>query len=332
MKTVIDFFGCSFTQFAQYPYSIPSDKFDIGLYSFHSHNTKPLSSFLDFDLAYNSNENYEVNNYGRGSFGNFTICNVLENKTKKLNKENNNVAVVQLSAILRNEQSWETIKQENKYYIKTDDVFTIDFDRVKPDYICDVMNINKFYSNHFSNLEKMIHLLEQNYTKFIIFFGWDVATIDFLKIFENWKYKNLINSYEYEYKLDSSQYFENNLNYDTNTKLYKGVLGGLLDYGSNKLEEQFRYVGGRVNDHHPSYFTNKIFYSDVIRNFVSNSTNLNFDKLYFTEKEVIEFEEFLKELLVKKAKGNEWENYEYHDLQKETIMYIRKHILNNKTI
>ena len=72
----------------EYPYSIPSDKFDIGLYSFHSHNTKPLSSFLDFDLAYNSNENYEVNNYGKGSFGNFTICNVLENKTKKLNKEN----------------------------------------------------------------------------------------------------------------------------------------------------------------------------------------------------------------------------------------------------
>lgn len=332
MKTVIDFFGCSFTQFAQYPIPISSDKFDIQLYSFHSHNTKPLSSFLDFDLTYNSNENYEVNNYGRGSFGNFTICNVLENKTKKLNKEDNNIAIVQLSAILRNESSWETIKQENKHYVKTDDVFTIDFDRVKPDYICDVMNINEFYSNHFSNLEKMIHLLEKNYTKFIIFFGWDIATIDFLKIFENWEYKNLINSYEYEYRLDSSQYFENSLNYDTNTKLYKGVVGGLLDYGSNKLEEQFRYVGGKVNDHHPSYFTNKIFYSDIIRNFVASSTNLNFDKSYFTEKDVIQFEEFLKELLVKKAKGSEWQDYEYPDLQRETINYIRKNILNNKII
>ena len=73
MKTVIDFFGCSFTQFPKYPYQIPTDKFDVELYSMHSHNTKTLSSFLDFDLAYNLNTNYEVNNYGLGSFGNFTI-------------------------------------------------------------------------------------------------------------------------------------------------------------------------------------------------------------------------------------------------------------------
>lgn len=332
MKTVIDFFGCSFTQFLDYPYPIPNDKLDIELYSIHSQMTKTLSSFLDFDLAYNSNKDYEVNNYGRGSFGNFTICNVLENKTKKLNKENNNIAVVQLSAILRNEHSWETIKKENKHHIKNDDVFDIDFDRVKPDYICEVTDITKFYSIHISNLNKMIELLKENYQRFIIFFGWDITTNDFCKLFDKWEHRNLIQTYPYEYTLSKSEYFENQRNYDTNTNLYKGETGGLLEYSSNSLEEKFRYVGGKANDHHPSYFANKIFYLDILRNFISTETDLNFDKSYFVENSVIKFEEFLKELLVKKARGNEWEDYEYPDLQRECINYIRGNILNNKIV
>ena len=84
--TNIDFFGCSFTEFLEYPYEIPKGIIDLQLYSMHSHNTKTLSSFLEFDLAYNKNSNYVVNNYGKGSFGNFTICNVIENKIKKLDK------------------------------------------------------------------------------------------------------------------------------------------------------------------------------------------------------------------------------------------------------
>jgi hypothetical protein len=327
MKTVIDFFGCSFTQFPKYPYSIPTDKFDVELYSMHSHNTKTLSSFLDFDLVYNSNSNYEVNNYGLGSFGNFTICNVIENKTRKIDKKDNNIAVVQLSAILRNERSWDTIKKENVHHIKNSDVFNIDFDRVKPDYICSRPNMNLFYLSHISNLEKMMELLKENYTKFIVFFGWDIATDDFLEILNHWKYRDLINTYPYEYSLSSNEYFENESNYNSDTKIYKGVSGGLLEYSSNKLEEQFRYVGGKANDHHPSYFSNKIFYNEILREFLIKETDLRFDKTYFTEEQIVKFEEFLKELLVKKAAGNEWENYEYSDLQRETINHIRQHIL-----
>jgi hypothetical protein len=101
----------------------------------------------------------------------------------------------------------------------------------------------------------------------------------------------------------------------------------LLEYSSNKLEEQFRYVGGKSKDHHPSYFSNKIFYNEILREFLIEQTDLSFDNTYFTEDSIIKFEEFLKELLVKKAEGNEWENYEYSDLQRETINYIRQYIL-----
>ncbi len=59
--TNIDFFGCSFTQCINYPYQPPKGIIDLELYSMHSNNTKTLSSFLDFDLAYNNNSDYEVN-------------------------------------------------------------------------------------------------------------------------------------------------------------------------------------------------------------------------------------------------------------------------------
>jgi len=137
----------------------------------------------------------------------------------------------------------------------------------------------------------------------------------------------LIKYYPYRYKISSMEYFENNDNYDTVTKRYKGSYGGLLEYSSNKLDEVYRYVGGKTNDHHPSYFSNKIFYTDIIRKFISDETDLNFDETYFNQSDIIEFEKFLKILLVKKSKTNEWENYEYSDLQRETIQYIRKNIL-----
>jgi hypothetical protein len=36
----------------------------------------------------------------------------------------------------------------------------------------------------------------------------------------------------------------------------------------------------------------------------------------------------LETFLIKKSKGGEWEDYQYSDLQKETVMYIRNNILN----
>jgi hypothetical protein len=324
--TNIDFFGCSFTQCINYPYQPPKGIIDLELYSMHSNNTKTLSSFLDFDLAYNNNSDYEVNNYGRGSYGNFTICNVIENKTKKLNKSDTNIAIVQLSAILRNEHSWETIKHDSKVS-NLSNIFDIDFDRVKPDYIVEDKSMEEFYQRHIDNIKHIISMLETNYDKFFIFFGWDILTPECYSLF---KLNNInhIPLYEYAYKLSSFQYFENSSNYNYEAKTYKGTTGGMLEYSSNKLDnELLRYVGGKEKDHHPSYFSNKIFYNDIVKEFLKNNTNLNFSKNYFLEDSVIKFENFLETVLIKKSIGEEWEQYNYSELQKEIILYIRNQIL-----
>ena len=326
--TNIDFFGCSFTEFLRYPYEIPKGVIDLQLYSMHSHNTKTLSSFLEFDLAYNNNSNYVVNNYGKGSFGNFTICNVIENKVNKLDKANHNIAIVQLSAILRSEHSWQSIKNTNRYY-DDKDIFDIDFERVKPDYIVEASSMDEFYQSHIDNLNRIIDILKTNYNNFFIFFGWDVLTDEFYKFFKSTELDKIIPLYPYKYRLKEFQYFENPDNYDYQLKTYVGKTGGMLEYSSNLIENEiFRYVGGKVNDHHPSYFSNKIFYFDIIREFIKDNTNFDFSKNYLLEEDVIKFERFLETLLVKKSKGGEWEDYQYSDLQKETIMYIRNNILN----
>ncbi len=329
--TNIDFFGCSFTEFLKYPYEIPKGVIDLQLYSMHSHNTKTLSSFLDFDLAYNNNSNYIVNNYGKGSFGNFTICNVIQNRVNKLDKTSNNIAIVQLSAILRSEHSWQSIKNANRYY-DDKDIFNIDFERVKPDYIVEESSMDEFYQKHIDNLAQIIDTLKSNYNNFFIFFGWDVLTDEFYKFFKLSELEKIIPLYSYEYKLKEFQYFENADNYNYHLKTYKGDTGGMLEYSSNLIENEIlRYVGGKVNDHHPSYFSNKIFYFDIVRKFIESNTDFSFSSNHSLEEDVIKFENFLESLLIKKAAGGEWQDYQYSDLQKETIMYIRKHILN-KTI
>jgi hypothetical protein len=326
--TNIDFFGCSFTEFLKYPYQPPKGIIDLELYSMHSHNTKTLSSFLEFDLAYNNNSNYVVNNYGKGSFGNFTICNVIENRVNKLDKTNDNIAIVQLSAILRSEHSWQSIKTANRYY-DDKDIFDIDFERVKPDYIVEESSMDEFYEKHIDNINRIINTLKSNYNKFFIFFGWDVLTDEFYKFFESTELDKIIPLYPYKYRLKEFQYFENSDNYDYQLKTYVGKTGGMLEYSSNLIENEIlRYVGGKVNDHHPSYFSNKIFYFDIIREFIKDNTNFDFSKNYLLEKDVIKFERFLETLLIKKSKGGEWEDYQYSELQKETIMYIRNNILN----
>jgi hypothetical protein len=324
----IDFFGCSFTEFLKYPYEIPKGVIDLQLYSMHSHNTKTLSSFLEFDLAYNNNSNYVINNYGKGSFGNFTICNVIEKKVNKLDKTNDNIAIVQLSAILRSEHSWQSIKKANQFY-DDKDIFDIDFERVKPDYIVEASSMDEFYQSHIDNLNRIVDILKTNYNNFFIFFGWDVLTDEFYKFFESTELDKIIPLYPYKYRLKEFQYFENPDNYDYQLKTYVGKTGGMLEYSSNLIENEIlRYVGGKVNDHHPSYFSNKIFYFDIIREFIKDNTNFDFSKNYLLEEDVIKFERFLETLLIKKSKGGEWEEYQYSDLQKETIMYIRNNILN----
>jgi hypothetical protein len=320
---VIDFFGCSFTEAPKLPYNPSVDKFDIELYSMHCHVTKPMSGFLEFDMAYNNCNDYQINNYGKGSFGNFTIKNVITNKVKKLNKEDNNIAIVQLSALLRNEHSWECIQEKGRYQKEDKEVFDIDFNAVKPDYIVEVSSMEEYYQSHIDNLKSILSLLKENYNRYIIFFGWDVSTKEFAKVANEVGLYDEILNYTYDYPLSKREYFENNDSFNDFIKRCRGKRGGLLEYSANKLPEEIRYAGER--DHHPSYFSNKIFYEEIIKPFLK--VDINLDKEYFNEDVVIQFEEFLKELCVKKLKGGEWENYNYPELQMETIGYVRNTIL-----
>jgi hypothetical protein len=189
--------------------------------------------------------------------------------------------------------------------------------------------MDEFYQSHIDNLNRIVDILKTNYNNFFIFFGWDVLTDEFYKFFESTELDKIIPLYPYKYRLKEFQYFENPDNYDYQLKTYVGKTGGMLEYSSNLIENEIlRYVGGKVNDHHPSYFSNKIFYFDVIRQFIKDNTNFDFNKNYLLEEDVIKFETFLETLLIKKSKGGEWEDYQYSDLQKETVMYIRNNILN----
>lgn len=321
---IIDFYGCSFTESPKLPYTPPSDRFDLELYSMHCHVTKPISGFLEFDMAYNNQSNYEINNYGKGSFGNFTIHNVISNKVKKLNRFDNNIAIVQLSAILRNEHSWECIQEKERYEKDDKDVFNIDFAKVKPDYIVQSETMDDYYNLHIQNFKNIINLLKENYDRYIIFFGWDITTKEFRKIFLNSELKEEILYWNYEYPLTSTQYFENDVYYVPAFKKYKGTTGGMLDYSANKLPQNIRYVSDR--DHHPSYFSNKVFYEEIVKPFISS--DISFKKSYFEEDNVKIFEQFLEQLLKNKLNGEKWENYSYSELQMESIGYVRKQILN----
>jgi hypothetical protein len=320
---VIDFFGCSFTETPKLSRIPSKDKFDIELYSMHCHVTKPTSGFLEFDMVYNDCNDYQINNYGKGSFGNFTIKSVLSNKVKKLNKEDNNIAIVQLSALLRNEYSWECIQEKDRYKHEDKEVFDIDFNVVKPDYIVEVSSMEEYYQSHIDNFKSIITLLKENYDRYIIFFGWDVSTKEFNKLATEAGLFDEIITYTYDFPLSKREYFENSDAFNDFIKRCRGKRGGLLEYSANKLPEEIRYAGER--DHHPSYFSNKVFYEEVLKPFLTIDLNLN--KTYFTEEVVIEFEEYLKQMLPKKLKGGEFENYNYPQLQMETIGYVRNTIL-----
>jgi hypothetical protein len=310
---VIDFFGCSFTESPDMIHR----EFNIGDYSKHCQITKPISNFLQFDVTYNNISECQINNYGKGSFGNFTIHNVIRNKAKRLNIYDTNIAIVQLSALLRNEHSWKSI-QDVDY---DSDVFDIDFNSVRADYFVEgVGSLVEYYQKHIDNFKSIIETLKSNYDKFIIFFGWDFTTNEFNILFTENKLDKIINTYEYDYPLSNLQYFENDTFYSEELKRYKGTRGGLLDYCANKLTERMRYVSDR--DHHPSYFSNKLFYLDIIKPFICDVVKLN--KNYFDEDDVIKFETFLIELLNNKYSGEKWENYSYSELHHEIEKIISK--------
>jgi len=323
----IDFFGCSFTETPAFSNLPIIGEFDIMKYASHCQSTKPISNFLEYDLLYNSVDNFNVNNFGGGSFGNHVIKEVIKNRIKTIDKTKKNIAIVQLSALLRNPASFEhlfygqhsTLLKFKKNYV---DWFDINPDKVRNDYFVEFNNMYSFYKTHVENLEDIIHILRENYFDFYIHFGWDFSTKDFELFFKQNDNLKIIGKWDYEFDLNSLAYFENQSNYDKLFKKIKGKYGGMLEYSANKLENKLRYVH-ITQDHHPSYFTNKIFYIEIIKPFILNFVQLN--KNYFELDEVIKFENFLAELLPTKESTD---GRIYAEMGDIIIKFIRNSILN----
>lgn len=323
----IDFFGCSFTEAPMWEMNPKLGEFDVLLYSMHCQSTKPVSNFLEFDLAYNNIHSYKVNNFGGGSFGNHVIKEVIKNRVNNSNLKDGNIAIVQLSALLRNPVSFETIfssqystlTKVEKYGINE---FNINADNVRADYFIEVDNMEDYYNTHIKNIEEIVNLLDKNYSKFFIHFGWDVSTKEFEKLWKESTIKNFVKTWEYDYSLKNLAYFENQTRYSIVTKKCKGTMGGMLDYSANQLDESIRYVH-ITGDHHPSYFSNKIFYIDIIKPFLKEMLNL--DRSYFKESNLIEFEDFLKTLLPTKESTD---GRIYGEMQTKIVNYIKNNIIN----
>ncbi len=159
----IDFFGCSFTEAPMWEMNPKLGELDILLYSMHTQSTKPVSNFLEFDLAYNNQSGYKVNNFGGGSFGNHVIKEILKNRIKNSNTKEG-VAIVQLSALLRNTQSYENIftspysslTKSQKYGITE---FNIIGGNVRNDYFVETDNLEDYYNLHIKNAQLLSFFL-----------------------------------------------------------------------------------------------------------------------------------------------------------------------------
>jgi hypothetical protein len=309
--TNIDFFGCSFTQNTNSKFRA-ARPISIQEYVGHTQITKVQSNFLEFDLAYNENTEYEINNFGRGSYGNFTIGNAIENRIKKLNRTDSNIAIVQLSALLRNEDSLKIVLENNPL---------LNREIIKYDYITDDLNsMDEFYAIHIKNIENIHKNLSSAYTKYLIYFGWDITTKEFIEAFKQSDVYNKIVTFEYDYDLSEIKYFGNWDNF--NNARYKGQYGGLLDYASNHLVEEIRYCS--ETDQHPSYFSNKLFYKDILRNFIKEETDLNLSKNILDDSVIKEYENFLVGLVAGKYKNGFYRNYSYEELHKSIDYWLLK--------
>lgn len=323
----IDFFGCSFTEAPTFSNVPLIGEFDILKYSMHCQSTKPVSSFLEYDLKYNSIDDFRINNFAGGSFGNHVIKEIIKNRVKILDKSKKNIAIVQLSALLRNPASFENVFENKhsairKFLIEYKDWLDVKPENVRNDYFVDFDNMDSFYEAHIKNLEDIIDILRENYFDFYIHFGWDVSTNDFKRFFEQNDKLKIIGKWDYEFDLKSMAYFENQNNYSRLYKKLKGSYGGMLEYSANKLEDKLRYVH-ITQDHHPSYFSNKIFYIEIIKPFILSILNLN--KNYFELNEVLKFENFLAELIPTKESTD---GGIYAQMQVEIVKFIKNSILN----
>ena len=306
----IDFFGCSFTQNTNSNFRA-SRPITMQEYVGHTHITKVQSNFLEFDLAYNENEDYLITNFGKGSYGNFTIGSAIDKKVESL-EGSDNVAIVQLSAIIRNEESLESVLKDNPNF---------DRDVIKYDYITyDINNMNDFYTIHVNNIERIYDVVSENYNKFLIYFGWDIATKEFIEIFKKSKVYDKIVTFEYDYDLSEIKYFGNYDNFIDGR--YKGEYGGLLEYASNHLVEEIRYCS--ETDHHPSYFSNKIFYKDILRNFIREETDLNLSNNILDTEIIKQYENFLVGLVAGKYKNGFCRDYSHEALYKSIEYWLLK--------
>jgi hypothetical protein len=306
----IDFFGCSFTQNTNSKFRA-TRPISMQEYVGHTHITKVQSNFLEFDLAYNDNIDYSITNFGNGSYGNFTIGSIIDTRVESL-EGNHNIAIVQLSAIIRNEDSLESVLKMNSNF---------DRNTIKYDYITDdIHNMDEFYTIHVANIERIYDVVSKNYNKFLIYFGWDITTKDFIEIFKKSKVYDKVVTFEYDYELSEIKYFGNQDNLVNGR--YKGQYGGLLEYASNHLVEEVRYCS--ETDQHPSYFSNKLFYKDILRNFLREETNLNLSKNILDTQIVKEYENFLVGLVAGKYKNGFYRNYSYEELHKSIDYWLLK--------
>lgn len=308
--TNIDFFGCSFTQNANSNFRA-TRPISMQEYVGHTHITKVQSNFLEFDLAYNQNTDYLITNFGKGSYGNFTIGSTIDKRVESL-EGNDNVAIVQLSAIIRNEASLESVLKDNSNF---------DRDVIKYDYITDdINNMNDFYTIHVNNIERIYDVVSKNYNKFLIYFGWDITTKEFIELFKKSKVYDKIVTFQYDYDLSEIKYFGNYDNFINGR--YRGEYGGLLEYASNHLVEEIRYCS--ETDHHPSYFSNKLFYKDILRNFIREETDLTLSKNLLDIEIIKQYENFLVGLVAGKYKNGFYRDYSYEALYKSIEYWLLK--------
>jgi hypothetical protein len=180
--------------------------------------------------------------------------------------------------------------------------------------------MDEFYTIHVNNIERIYDVVSKNYNKFLIYFGWDITTKDFIEIFKKSKVYDKVVTFEYDYDLSEIKYFGNQDNLINGR--YRGKYGGLLEYASNHLVEEIRYCS--ETDHHPSYFSNKLFYKDILRNFIIKETELNLSKNILDTEIVKQYENFLVGLVDGKYKNGVYRNYSYEGLHNSIEYWLLK--------
>ena len=88
------------------------------------------------------------------------------------------------------------------------------------------------------------------------------------------------------------------------------------------MVEEIRYCS--ETDHHPSYFSNKLFYKDILRNFIREETDLNLSKNLLDIEIIKQYENFLVGLVAGKYKNGFYKDYSYEALYKSIEYWLLK--------